>query len=57
MREFCKVICELPGGIDEGFVFPSLVLEVVTTAHQYAMLAETLGFYMRDYDTVQKKAT
>ena len=57
MREFCKVICELPGGIDEGFVFPSLVLEVVTTAHQYAMLAETLGFYMRDYDTVQKMAT
>ena len=57
MLEFCKMICELLGGIDEGFVFPSLVLEVVTTAHQYAMPAVTLGFYMPDHDTVQKRAT
>ena len=57
MLEFCEAAGELPGGIDEGIVFPSPVLEVVTSAHKYAVTAEGLGFRCLTTESVQKEHT
>ena len=50
--EFCETIGELPGGIDEKIVFPSTVLEMVTTAHKYTIPARTWASSCLTMDTV-----
>ena len=46
--EYCEPIADLRHNLEEEFVFPEPVLEVITLARKYAVPDSDLGFYMYD---------
>ena len=46
--EYCESVSELQSNLEEDFVYPEQVVEVITLAHKHAMQDEFLGFFFND---------